>query len=336
MNKKKLFFSLLALTLTSTPLVSCSMGVNHNIIKNYGVEAEKSLENTKVTQDENTKSEKEDNNLSRQVSVDTATNQIDEEISLVEKAVNDNIGDYKDNVGIYYYNLNNGAEYSLNADKTFMGASVRKIPVIMAIADDINSGKLSLDTLLYYNKATDYEGGTGILQYKDKIEPITVKEAMALSMKYSDNIAHKMLIRTASKSVSQYTTEMTGTTMVDPEISAKETGKLLKRLYTNPDNNPNYDYIIDLLKNTEFHDRLDKYLPEDKVAHKIGSYYRYYHDAGIIYGKDPYILVIMTKDIGPLQQGVEDNNKRLLLDDGAKACELSAKISKGIYDNLNN
>ncbi|MNI82273.1 hypothetical protein D3C73_1389670 [compost metagenome] len=51
------------------------------------------------------------------------------------------------------------------------------------------------------------------------------------------------------------------------------------------------------MKNTEFHDRIDKYLPYDIVAHKIGSYDSYINDVGIIFADKPYILVIYTNEL---------------------------------------
>ena len=89
-----------------------------------------------------------------------------------------------------------------------------------------------------------------------------------------------------------------------------------------------------MLKKTCCHDRLDKYIENDKVAHKFGNYYRYYHDAGIIYDDNPYILVVLTKDIGALSEVLEDGaieDERRLIDDGEKSCELIAEISIKIY-----
>ena len=82
-------------------------------------------------------------------------------------------------------------------------------------------------------------------------------------------------------------------------LTAKQQGIILRRLYDNPDNNPLYDIIIEHMKNTIFHDRLDKYLPYEIVAHKIGSYNEYTHDTGIVYSERPYSLSVYTKSINP-------------------------------------
>lgn len=82
---------------------------------------------------------------------------------------------------------------------------------------------------------------------------------------------------------------------------------------------------------------MDKYLPYEKVAHKIGSYYRYYHDIGIVYGKEIYALVVMTKDIGELSQEYkQDEDEINLLDYGKEASELIANISYEIYNLIEN
>lgn len=106
---------------------------------------------------------------------------------------------------------------------------------------------------------------------------------------------------------------MTGESRNDEinNLTAKQQGIILRRLYDNPDNNPLYDIIIEHMKNTIFHDRLDKYLPYEIVAHKIGSYNEYTHDTGIVYSERPYSLSVYTKSINP---------------------EPIAKLSKIIYD----
>ena len=111
--------------------------------------------------------------------------------------------------------------------------------------------------------------------------------------------------------------------------------KILYNLYTNPNNNPYYSLIIEHLKDTEFNDSINKYLPDGSVSHKIGSYFRSYHDAGIIFGKQDYILVVLTKDIGELvvhPDFKDDDEDRYVVDWGKEAFELIAQISKTIYE----
>lgn len=292
-----------------------------------------SCNSSKATSDKkpNTSISKEDTNTE---SIKENIEKNNAEIKVVEDTITKNLGEYANNISVYYYNLENGAEYNLDSDRKYMGASMRKFPIVMSIADDIHNGKLSIDTELIYNEETDKMGGSGVLQGEKVIPPISVKYAMELSMKFSDNIAHRMLMRTSTRSIAEYVTDVSGEKMEDPYLSAKQMASLYKRLYTNPDNNPHYAYIIDLLKNTVYHDRIDKYLPHDKVAHKIGDYYRFFHDSAIVYSDNPYILVVMSKDIGTLKPGTGDHDERLLDDEGIFACEFIAKLAKELDDSL--
>ncbi|MGL4454173.1 MAG: serine hydrolase [Sarcina sp.] len=258
---------------------------------------------------------------------------IKEEINTVSTSIEKSLGKFKDNTSIYYYNLENGAEYVLDGDRKYMGASMRKLPIVMSISDDIHAGKLKINDMLVFNKETDQAGGSGVLQGKKVIDPISIEYAMELSMKFSDNIAHKMLLRTASKDIGEYVTFASGKKMEDPYLSVKQMASLYKRLHENPENNPLYPKILDLLRTTEYHDRIDKYIPHDKVAHKIGDYYRFYHDSAIVYSDNPYILVVMTKDVGNLKPG-GDEDTRLLDDEGEEACEYIAKMAKFLDDSL--
>ena len=258
----------------------------------------------------------------------------------LEEIVKRNVEGYEDNVSVYYYNLDTGEEYSYNGDKYYVAASTTKVPLSMAVFDDVYNGKYSLDTEIEYIDE-DYEEGTGILYYQDYIEPLTVEEAVYLSIVHSDNIAKNMLKRIASTSYYEYIGNIVeiNEEQKGNNYTAKELGQVLKKLYYNEEENPYYNKIIEYMKETEFHSRLDKYLPYDQVAHKIGSYYRYYHDMGIIYGRENYILVVLTKDIGELEKvpfGDEDLDERNLLDYGEEAEELIANISNEIYNLIEN
>ncbi|SCK04593.1 Uncharacterised protein [uncultured Clostridium sp.] len=247
----------------------------------------------------------------------------------IESIVGEIVDNYKDNIAIYYCNVDGSKEYYLNNDKRFIAASLTKVPQAMEVIDKINEGKLSLDYIIEYCEE-DYEEGTGILKCNKEIGKITVEEALELSLKYSDNIANNMLNRICGYDINEYISKVTGEDITVGNLTtAREQGKIYYKLYSDDE----YSLIIDLLKKGYCHDRIDKYLEYRKVAHKFGNYYRYFHDGGIIYDEKPYILVVLTKDIGKLSENLEEvecEDERSLIDGGEEAKELIAQVSKAI------
>ena len=167
----------------------------------------------------------------------------------------------------------------------------------MLVYDLYASGKLKLtDTLKYTSE--DFAGGTGILQGQDKSKPLEIQMLLDYSIKYSDNIATNMLIRLLGgrPTMRAAINEKFGLNndISDNFITPEGEFLILKNLYENIDK-PGYSHLIEVMKDTVFHDRLDKYIPQNIVAHKIGSYERYIHDVGIIFHERPYILVIFTE-----------------------------------------
>lgn len=238
-------------------------------------------------------------------------------------------GDYKNNIAIYYCKLDGSKEYYLNNDKRFIAASLTKVPQAMEVIDKVNKGEINLYDVIEYCEE-DYEEGTGILKYNEEIGGVTVREALELSLRYSDNIANNMLNRVCGYDINEYISRLTGEDITVGNLTtAREQGEIYYNLYSDD----KYSLIIDLLKESYCHDRIDKYLEREIIAHKFGNYYRYFHDGGIIYEKNPYILVVLTKDIGKLSEnleGVECGEEIPLIDGGEEAKELIAKISKAI------
>lgn len=256
----------------------------------------------------------------------------------IDKKISEIAGIYKDNISIYYKNLDTEEEYLLNPDRYYIAASTTKVPLCMMILDQVFEGALNLEDEIYYEEEDD-EDGSGVLYYLEDVTNVTIGEAVRLSIIESDNVAKNMLRRISEISITDYLIDITGDESIPYEnyITARQLYMVLDRLYENPNNNTYYELLIDYMTKTVFHDRLDKYIPHDIVAHKIGDYYRYYHDCGIIYGKDDYIIVILTRDIGNLSDeayndGTED--ERYLLDWGSQAYEIIGNISKEIYLNV--
>lgn len=247
----------------------------------------------------------------------------------IENMVEEIAGDYKNNIAIYYCKLDGSKEYYFNNDKIFIAASLTKVPQAMEVIDKVNKGEINLYDVIEYCEE-DYEEGTGILKYNEEIGGVTVREALELSLRYSDNIANNMLNRVCGYDINEYISRLTGEDITVGNLTtAREQGEIYYNLYSDD----KYSLIIDLLKESYCHDRIDKYLEREIIAHKFGNYYRYFHDGGIIYEKNPYILVVLTKDIGKLSEnleGVECGEEIPLIDGGEEAKELIAKISKAI------
>lgn len=321
-NKK-----IILLTISTTVLLGALAGFSS--LNSFN--EKKSLGNAPI---ENISEESDSKEISKEEILKIKEDSKAKEFKAIEKSVLENVGNYKEQVSVYYHNLDTDVEYTLNPEKKFKGASIRKLGTVLGAADLIGSGKLDKNTLIKYNKETDYEGGSGILQNQKTISPISVEKAIELAMTHSDNIATRMLGRTAG-STSKSIEKITGIPSINNELTSKQAFLLLRTLYDNKNNNPIYDKIISHMKNTIFHDRLDKYLPYENVAHKIGNYENYYHDAGIISSNNSnYILVVMTEKIGETPTN-DLSVKPVLKDNYNSSCELIANISKDIYDNLN-
>jgi len=229
----------------------------------------------------------------------------------IQLAINDIVGESSD-FGVYYEDLTTGDKVVYNEDKPFVAASTIKIPIVLDAADMIANKSLSEDQTITYT-AGDYEDGTGILQDNDELSgSIKINRLMELMIVDSDNIATNMLQRNCLD-IKVYIKDVTGISL-DLEgnyITSKQQGIFLKKLYENKDSNKIYINIINNMKNTIFHDSLDKYLPWEIVAHKIGEFDEFIHDCGLIYTQRPYSLSVYTETIG---------------------CEEIAKLSKNIYD----
>lgn len=223
---------------------------------------------------------------------------INSQMTLEEK-IKKYLGSNTSMVGLVYFDINTGEKIAINENKVFLAASTVKVQMNMIAYDWIKQGKLSLEEKIAYNEAY-YEGGTGILQGKDKSKPIPVKTLLDYSIIYSDNIATNMILRRlgGSKSVRAAANLLAGTEVDTSKnnVTAEKEFRILKKLYEGREDE-HYSHLIEVMKKTVFHDRLDKYIPKDICAHKIGNYGGYVNDVGIIFTEKPYILVIYTNGL---------------------------------------
>ena len=77
--------------------------------------------------------------------------------------------------------------------------------------------------------------------------------------------------------------------------------------------------MIAILKRQKFNDAIPAGLPASiAVAHKTGNITRIHHDAGIVYAKRPYVLVVLVR-------GIQEQKD---------SAAVIAKISRTIYESV--
>lgn len=283
---------------------------------------DKSQNNNSKAQAANSQSNNNDNKYEKQLEIikeeKLKEEQLKDKKDKLENDIKNYLGNNINNIGLSYYDIISGEQININSDKTFIAASTVKIQLNMVLADMFKNGQAGENEKLTYTSG-DYEEGTGILQDMDRSKPYAITTLSDYSIMHSDNIATNILIRrigyenfrTLVDKKLGYTTNHS-----DNYITAAQETNILTQLYQNKDNNAYYSHIIDIMKNTDFHDRLDKYIDTKIVAHKIGNYSDYVNDAGIVYTDKPYVISIYTKGI-------------------SNANEVIAHISKMVYDYQN-
>lgn len=294
-------FSLTAIIFISLGIINSSSYFDENLqaIESQQISEENEEKLLSSTKNENSINIQEEMSYIRKVSVQEETSSLEN----LENKIKDYLGNEINNVGLIYYDLTTNKKISINGDALFTAASTYKVGMNIITYNMIKEGTLSLSDNIKYSSGY-YEEGTGILQSQIDTtlnSPISIQKLLDYSIIYSDNIATNMVTEKLGgfDSVRQAVSYFTGVSepTVSGNVITPETEfRLLKNLYLNRFDEY-YSHLIEVMKNTEFHDRIDKYLPYNIVAHKIGSYDSYINDVGIIFTDKPYILVIYTNEL---------------------------------------
>lgn len=211
------------------------------------------------------------------------------------------ISGYQGVYGVYFIDIKREVEFGINEKVEFYAASTVKVPLNLYLYELIEQGIVNpYETLKYTDE--DYEGGTGKIKYREKGAEYTVRQLSRLSITISDNIAANMLLRKVGrKNLKEYMRMIGGKVVSDEKnISCPEDMAVyLKHLYEfYSDNETLGKELADYLSGTVFNERIPLFLPDRvKVAHKIGNWHGEYHDVGIVFSEDPYIVSVMSKNV---------------------------------------
>ncbi len=196
-------------------------------------------------------------------------------------------------VGYTVVNLDTGERLARRGDEPFPTASLIKVPIAIAVMDQVALGQLSLDdriTVLRIEKVP----GAGVLQFLHDGAEITVRDAMWLMLTISDNTATNLLLSRVEMRRVWEAMEKRGLprtkvhskvflrlASVAPDSSVKyglgvttpnEMARLFTLLAERKAVSPAADSVLlDMLEHNEDGELLQRYADGVRAAHKTGA-----------------------------------------------------------------
>ena len=250
-------------------------------------------------------------------------------------------------VAVAFRVLDGSRELLIDADKSFHAASTMKVPVMIELFRQADTGGLKLDdALVIRNEFRSIVDGSAYTLsegddsdrevYASVGKPMTLRALNEAMITVSSNFATNILVEKLDAAKIRATVKRLGADgMVvlrgvedqkafDKGLNNATTARALLVLFEKLPRggavSPSADAeMVAVLKRQTFNDAIPAGLPAGTVvAHKTGNITRITHDAGIVYGPKPYVLVV-------LERGLQDQN-------AAKA--LIANISRTVWEEL--
>ena len=248
------------------------------------------------------------------------------DIRSLEARVRSFIGASGAEVAVAFRMVDGSGEMLIDADKSFHAASTMKVPVMIELFRQADAGTLSLDDSIVirneFHSIVDgsvyalSEGDDSDREVYAKVgKPMTLRALNDAMITVSSNFATNILIeKVGAENVRATVKRLGGDGMVvlrgvedqkafDKGMNNATTARallvLLEKLAQGQAVNPRADAeMVGVLKRQQFNAAIPAGLPPGTVvAHKTGNITRINHDAGIVYGPKPYVLVVLTRGI---------------------------------------
>lgn len=248
-------------------------------------------------------------------------------------------------VSVAYRSVDGASEALIDADKSYHAASTMKVPVMIELFRQAKAGTLSLDEpLLIRNQfksivdGSPYQLSEGDDSDRDVYaaagKTMTLRQLCELMITVSSNFATNLLIdRLGVENIRRTVTRLGADGMqvlrgvedskafekgMNNTTTARGLLVLLEKLAKGEAVDAASDAeMIAILKRQKFNTAIPAGVPSGTpVAHKTGSITRIHHDAGIVYGPRPYVLVLLVR-------GIQDQKQ---------SAALMARLSKVVYE----
>jgi len=250
-------------------------------------------------------------------------------------------------VAVAFRMLDGTSELLIDPDKSFHAASTMKVPVMIELFRQAEAGTLKLDDGLpivnEFKSIVDgspyklSDGDDSDLEVYARVgKTMTLRELDELMITVSSNFATNLLIeKLGVENIRKTVTGLGAGGMkvlrgvedqkaFDKGLSNATTARgllvLLEKIAHGKAVSASADAeMIAVLKRQKFNEAIPAGVPAGTpVAHKTGNITRIHHDAAVVYGPRPYVLVVLVR-------GIEDQKQ---------SAALMASISKAIWDHV--
>jgi beta-lactamase class A len=251
-------------------------------------------------------------------------------LAAAEQQIEKRIADSHADVGIAFRTLDGTTEWYFHADDSFHAASTMKVPVMIELFRQVQSGKLKLsDPVPVLNEfqsivdnspykldpADDSESDL----YKAEGQTRTLGELCDLMITVSSNLATNLIIAKLGVENIRATVHslnadgmhvlrgVEDSKAFEKGLNNSTTARGLEALLTSIANNtaagaPASQQMIAILEGQKFNEGIPAGLPPGtKVAHKTGEITNIHHDAAIVYAPRPFVLVILVRGLADIK-----------------------------------
>lgn len=225
--------------------------------------------------------------------------------------LNESLGRMPGRISMFYQPLD-GEAALYNADEPLIAASVIKIPIMVEAFRRMRAGTLNPDEKVVL-RAEDKMPSCGALTYMHDGLQVTVMDLVVLMIILSDNTATNLLIdRFGPENVNETMRELgiPGITLrrrlFEPELSrrgiqntitARGVGTLLLKMARGELLGAQDDErMLSILCDQRLNSKLPFFLDGVRIAHKTGEDDGITHDAGVIYAKRQFVLVMLSNE----------------------------------------
>ena len=269
------------------------------------------------------------------------------DVSALEASLRAIIAESSAEVAVAFKTLDGRTEVSIEPDLRLHAASTMKVPVMIELYRQAAAHKLRLDEPLAIRNEfhSIVDGSTYTLSegadsdkavYAAVGKTLTLRQLCEAMITVSSNFAANLLIeRLGVENIRSTVTKLGADGMqvlrgvedqkafeknLNNSTTARGLLVLFEKLGRGAAVSKKADAeMIAILKRQKFNDAIPAGLPASiAVAHKTGNITRIHHDAGIVYAKRPYVLVVLVR-------GIQEQKD---------SAAVIAKISRTIYESV--